>query len=197
MNTRVVDQEVPVFTPPQDARTLSIAEFERLPEEDAYRIELVRGRLVREPRPAPLHGRVSVILATRLDTFVERHGGGVVLVDVGVVTARDPDTVRGPDIAFYARERIPADGYGAGFWGPPDLAVEILSPSNRTAEMRAKVTEYLDAGVRTVWVVDPPARSVTVHRPDGEPRTLGPGGVLGGDDVLPGFRLPLEVLFAL
>lgn len=197
MNPRILDQEAPVYPPPQDERLLSIAGFERLPEEDAYRIELVRGRLVREPRPAPLHGRISVKLATRLETFVQRRGGGVVLVDVGVVTARDPDTVRGPDIAYYARDRIPETGYAAGFWGPPDLAIEILSPSNRVSEMRAKVAEYLEAGVRCVWVVDPPSRSVAVHRPGATARTLGPGGALESDDVLPGFRLELETLFAL
>lgn len=176
---------------------LTISEFEMLPEEDAYRVELVRGRLVREPRPASLHGRVMVRLSHRLEAFAESRGGGVVLADIGVITGRDPDTVRGPDIAFWSTERIPEAGYETSFWGPPDLAVEILSPSNQDSEMRAKVDEYLDAGVRMVWLVDPGARVVSVHRPDARARTLGIGHVLDGEDVLPGFQLPLASFFEL
>jgi Uma2 family endonuclease len=197
MNTRTLERESAVYPRAPGERLLSIAEFERLPEEDAYRIELVRGRLVREPRPASLHGVVSARLTARLQEFVERAGRGVVLADVGVVVARNPDTVRGPDIAFYTPERIPETGYGTAFWGPPDLAVEIASPSNRVAEMREKVAEYLEAGVRCVWVVDPPTRSVSVHRSDGAVRTVGEADVLEGDEVLPGFRLPLAWFFAL
>lgn len=167
-------------TPKHDERLLTIAEFEQLPEEDAYRIELVRGWLVREPRPAPLHGRVMVRLAHQLEAFVESRGSGAVLADIGVITGRDPDTVRGPDIAWYSAERIPESGYGIPLWGPPDLAVEILSPSNRASEMQAKVAEYLDAGVRAVWVVDPGAKSVSVHRSGAPARRLGTGHCAGG-----------------
>ena len=189
--------ERPVYPPPRGERLLSMAEFEKLPEEDAYRIELVRGRMVRSPRPASLHGALTVRLAYRLHEFVESRGRGVVLADVGVVTSRDPDTVRGPDIAFYAPERIPETSYATSFWGPPDLAVEITSPSNRVSEMREKVAEYLESGVRCVWVVDLPTRSVSVHGSGGAVRTVTEGGVLEGDDVLPGFRLSLAWFFAL
>jgi Uma2 family endonuclease len=192
-----MEQEVRMHSPAQEERVLTIAEFERLPEEDAYRIELVRGRLVRSPRPAPLHGVLTARLAHLLYEFVERRGRGVVLADVGVVLARDPDTVRGPDLAFYSLERIPDTGYGSGFWGPPDLAVEITSPSNRASEMGEKLAEYLEAGVRLVWVVDPPARSVSIHEPGGSGRVLGDDAVLEGDIVRPGFRLPLASFFSL
>ena len=197
MNTRILEPESPVQPPAQDERPLSTAEFEKMPEEDAYRIELVRGRLVREPRPASLHGAVSARLATRLQQFIEVRGRGVVLVDAGVVTARDPDTVRGPDIAYYSSERIPDKGFATSFWGPPDLAVEILSPSNGAAAMREKIAEYLEAGVRCVWVVDPRARSVSVHRPGDGVRTVREPDGLEGDEVLPGFRLSLRTIFAL
>jgi Uma2 family endonuclease len=189
--------ESPVYPRARGERLLSMAEFEKLPEEDAYRIELVRGRLVRSPRPASLHGVVSARLTARRHEFVETGGRGVVLADVGVVVGRDPDTVRGPDIAFYSPERIPETGYATSFWGPPDLAVEITSPSNRMSEMREKVAEYLESGVRCVWVVDPPARRVTVHRSDGAIRSVAEGDELEGDDVLPGFRLSLASFFAL
>lgn len=180
-----------------DERLLTIAEFEQLPEEDAYRMELVRGRVVRAPRPASLHGRLLIRLGRFLDEFVERSGEGVVLADAGIIIARDPDTVRGPDIAYFSEQRIPGNAYATSSWGPPDLAVEIMSPSNRASEMQAKVTDYLDAGVRLVWVMDPQTRTVTVYKPGGIARMLREDDVLEGDDVLPGFRLPLAAFFAL
>jgi Uma2 family endonuclease len=179
-----------------DERLLTIAEFEQLPEEDASRSELIRGRVVRSPRPASLHGRLVVRLCRVLDEFAERHGAGVVVANIGVVLSRNPDTVRGPDVAFFSRERIPASGYATAYWGPPDLAIEITSPSNRVSEIQEKVTDYLDAGVRVAWVVDAPSRSVTVYHQDGTARILRSNDVLEGDDVLPGFRLPLAAFFA-
>lgn len=178
-------------------RPITIAEYERMPEEDLYRVELVRGRLVRSPRPAPLHGALTIRIGRKLDEFVEHAGGGVVLADVGAILARDPDTVRGPDIAFYSTDRIPESGYSGGFWGPPDLAVEILSPSNRSPDVTAKVADYVAAGVRLVWVLDPQARSVAVHRPGAPTRVLRSDGILEGEDVLPGFRLPLAAVLTL
>lgn len=189
-------QGTPVY-PSRGERLLSIAEYEKMPKEDAYRVDLVRGRLVRSPRPASLHGRVMTRLARKLDEYVEHRGRGVVLSDVGVVLARNPDTVRGPDIAYYTPERIPETGYGTAFWGPPDLAVEIASPSNRGPDLKARVDEYLGAGVRLVWVVDPVARSVAVHGPGEAVRLVNETDTLTGDDVLSGFRLPLAAFFAL
>lgn len=124
-------------------RLITIAEYEQMPEEDLYRVDLVRGMLVRSPIPAPLHGVLQIRIGRKLDEFVEHAGGGVVTGEVGAVLARDPDTVRGPDVAFYSTARIPESGYSGGFWGPPDLAVEILSPSNRASEVRAKIADYL------------------------------------------------------
>lgn len=181
----------------QGKRLLTAAEFERLPKEDPYRVELVRGRLVRAPRPGSLHARLLIRLSRLLDEFVERASNGVVLGDPGVFLARDPDTVRGPDLAFFTHERIPASSYATTIWGPPDLAIEILSPSDRAGGIREKVNEYLDAGVRVVWVIDPRKRAVTIHRPGGAVRHLLSDDVLEGDDVLPGFRLPLVGFFTL
>ncbi len=185
-----------MYPPAPDERLISVAEFQKLPEEDSSRIELVRGRLVREPRPASLHGVTSARLAARLQEYIETRGRGLVLVDVGVVLARAPDTVRGPDIAYFTPERIPETRWGESFWGPPDLVVEILSPSNRRGEMREKVTEYLDAGVHCVWVVDPSGRSVTVSLAGGVARSVGHDGILECDEVLPEFQLEVAALFA-
>lgn len=180
---------------PED-RLLTIEEFERLPEPNDHRLELVRGRLVREPLPAPRHGRIAIKLAARLDGFAERHGLGLVFDHTGFALYRDPDTVRGPDLSFVATDRVPSTGYAGTFWRmAPDLAVEILSPSNRPRQTLEKVNEYLDTGSRLVWVVDPKRRAVTVYQPGTETVRVEVGGTLEGGDVLPGFSLPLAELF--
>lgn len=178
-------------------RLLTADAFGRLPEDpEGYRYELVRGRVVREPPPKPVHGRLEVELAVHLATFVKRNGLGVVLSNTGFVVATDPDTVRGPDLAFVATARIPRDGYAGQYWRlGPDLAVEILSPSNSESDIQRKVIEYLGAGSRTVWVIDPKRRSAAVHRSPRDVRVLSPGDDLEGDDVLSGFRLPVAELF--
>jgi Uma2 family endonuclease len=188
-----------MVTPRPDTadRLLTAAEFAELPEEGPYRLELVRGRVVRSPRPGALHGRLVLRLGRLLDEFVEAGGHGVVVVESGALLERDPDTVRGPDVAFYSRERIPENAYAMTFWGPPDLAVEITSPGNRVSEIQEKVKAYLDAGVRMVWVIDPHSRTATVYRAGGEARLLGAEDSLDGGAVLPGFRLPLISLFAI
>lgn len=184
-------------TTPSDRSDLTWEQFQGLPEEPGSRMELVRGRLVREPRPAPLHARVVTTLVWLLEGFVRETGAGVVLVEAGFLLSRGPDTVRGPDISFVATGRLPVDGYEqGGFWEmAPDLAIEVLSPGNRASEMQEKVLDYLTAGSRQVWVVDPRLRSVTVHSPGGEARLLTGSSVLEGGDVLPGFQVELQELF--
>jgi Uma2 family endonuclease len=178
-------------------RLYTIAEFEQLPEDAAYRTELLRGRIVRSPRPATFHGLLAARVIVRLNEFGETTACGVVVADPGIVLSRNPDTVRGPDVAFFSRERIPENAYDVTFWGLPDLAVEINSPSNRASEIQEKVTEYLDAGVRMVWVVDAPTESVTVYRADGSANILRQHDVLDGEDVLEGFRMVLTGFFSL
>lgn len=176
---------------------LTLAEFERLPEEDEFLLELVRGRVVKEPRPGGRHGRVTSELFWRIESFVRERELGWTLVETGFLLADDPPTVRGPDVAFLARERIPSDGAPLGMWRqPPDLAVEVVSPTDTAAEIQDKVLEYLAAGTRLVWVVDPATESATAYRSRGEVRLLTAGDVLDGSDVLPGFRLELAELFA-
>lgn len=178
-----------------DEPLITAGQFERMPQTDAYETELVRGRVVRSPRPATFHGVIATRVILRLGAFAESAGLGIVASDAGTILARDPDTVRGPDVAFYSTKRMPASDYERGFWGPPDLAVEITSPSNRASAIQEKVTDYLDAGVRLVWVLDPSTRTATSYRPGGEARLLREVDIIEGHDVLPGFRLPLAGLF--
>ncbi len=181
---------------PLEGRPLTIEEFEGLPD-DGYRSELVRGRLVREPPVGFEHSGLGVRLAARLLGFVSGSGlGEVVGADAGFVLFEDPPTVRAPDVAFVARERIPASGPPRGFFpGAPDLAVEIVSPSNTPLEIREKVRDYLAAGAREVWVVEPRGRTVTLYRAGREIVLLSEGDELGGGEVLPGFRMRVREIF--
>lgn len=178
-------------------RVYTLSEYERLPEEDGHRIELVEGRLVREPRPNAEHSWLTTKLSALILAYAEKNRLGLTLAEPGFLLSDDPPTVRGPDIAFIARENLPRGGFPRGFWTvPPDLAVEVASPSNTRAEIREKVLEYLAAGSRLVWVVDPRTRSVTVYRSRTDVRVLTGSNTVVGHDVLPGFRLPVEEIFA-
>jgi len=166
-----------------------------LPETED-RDELVRGEVVREPLPGFGHGSVAVQIAWLLKTWVLDRDLGRVVDHCGFVLARDPDTVRGPDVAFVRWERVAEGRTGGPFFdGAPDLAVEVLSPSNGAAEIASKVGDYLGAGARSVWIVDPERREVTVHRPGRGPRLLREGDLLDGGTVLPGFAVDVALLF--
>jgi Uma2 family endonuclease len=129
-----------------------------------------------------------------LGDFVEAQQLGEVFGVTGYVLARDPDTVRGPDLSFVYRERLSNLDDARYFSGAPDLAVEILSPSSRE-EIHAKIADYLAAGARLVWVVDPERESVTTYRTLLAPRRLESNESLDGEDVLPGLVIPLESIF--
>jgi Uma2 family endonuclease len=132
-----------------------------------------------------------------LRNFVVSRGLGVVVTaEAGFRIARDPDTVRVPDVAFVRAERIPPGGVKGFFQGAPDIAVEILSPNDRPNEVAAKAQDWFRAGCSVVWVVDPEARTVTVHRAGGENATLKETETLTGDNALPGFTMPVADVFA-
>ena len=175
---------------------LTLEEFELLPEEDAYRVELVRGRIVREPRPGGEHGWMTGQLVERIGSYARERRLGIVVTETGFLLSVEPPTVRGPDAAFIAAGKIPAEGIPRGFWTlVPDLVVEVVSPSNTAAEIREKVLEYLACGSSIVWVVDPATRSVSAYRSRRDIALLTMEDDLEGGDVLPGFRLPIAELF--
>jgi Uma2 family endonuclease len=167
--------------------------------DDGFSYELQAGLLVSEPLPGGRHGSVTAAVAGILRAHVREHRLGVVFAgDSGFVLARKPDTVRGPDVAFVSRERFERSGDAVkAFAGAPDLAVEILSPSNTPAALHAKVADYLAAGTRRVWVVDPEAQTVTVYASLLGPHRLGEEETLEGDDVVPGFRVRVGEIFEL
>jgi Uma2 family endonuclease len=164
-------------------------------EDDEWFTELVEGRLVREPIPGPEHGQIMIELGARLAAYAKPRKLGVVFAHSGYKLRSKPDTVRGPDVSFVSAARLPATGVPREFLQlSPDLAVEIVSPSNTAREIMRKVLEYLTAGTRIVWVVDPSTRSVTVYPGREHIRILQGQDELDGGSVLPGFRVTVEAL---
>jgi Uma2 family endonuclease len=158
--------------------------------------ELVRGRLIVSEPPGTFHGKLAGRLLVEVGAFVKAHRlGEVFSQDTGFKIASNPDTVRAPDLAFLGHERlalVARRGYAAV---APDLIAEILSPVDRPGEVRAKIGEWLSAGVRLAWELDPDRQTVRVHRPDGTVTAIQANGVLDGDAVLPGFRCDLKDLY--
>jgi Uma2 family endonuclease len=170
-------------------------ELEKFPSDDR-RYELVEGRVVPMSPVSFSHGTVVITFGGLLGHYVRTHKLGAVATELGFKLRLKPDTVRAPDIAFIRRERIPA-AVPKGFWdGPPDLAVEVLSPEDRTSEMRAKVEEYLARGVHVVVVIDPERRVVTIARPGAPSIVLREDDDrLELDDVVTGFSCQLREIF--
>jgi len=160
------------------------------------RCELVRGELVMMSPAGSQHGYVVANITGPLVTFVKQHRLGRVFgAETGFHIARDPDTVRAPDVAFVGTDRC-SRGLPKGFFqGAPDLAVEVLSPDDRASEVLAKVQDWLEAGCLAVWVVDPQTRKVSVYG-GGQVATLKEAETLTGGDLLPGFALPVAEIFA-
>jgi Uma2 family endonuclease len=181
----------------EEDRLLTVEEYVQLPNDDAFVDELVRGRVVRFPRPDTFAGIVASKIMFTMYEFVEERALGVVLPGVGVILSRDPDTVRGPRVSFYSSERIPAEKYDGHYWGPPDLAIEVLSSTSLAQDIMERIIEYLDAGVLSVQVFDPRTRSAMVYRPDGSAGLLRGDVVLEADDVLPDFRIPIAAVFSI
>lgn len=159
------------------------------------RTELVRGQLIVSEPPGFAHGVVAFRIGMLVGEFVRVHDLGlVVAAETGFTLERAPDTVRAPDVAFVHRDRVP-DPLPRGYAEfAPDLAVEVLSPGDRPGEVLAKVGDWLRTGTRLVWVVDPIRRSARVYRADGTEAFASADETLDGEDVLPGFSLPLATV---
>ena len=174
---------------------LTIEEYECLQDEPGYRSELSRGQLVREPQPGAYHGEITGRVYTALDVFVRQHGLGKVTNQTGFRLTPIPRTVRGPDVAFVRRDRVPPVP-PPGFWPfAPDLAVEVLSPSASATKLQVKIAEYFEAGTSLVWVVDPRTRTVTIYRSLTERAIVKEDELLEGGEIIPGFTAGVASLF--
>ena len=159
--------------------------------------ELVAGELVERNigwESSWIGGRVHYLLSAFCDAS---NAGWVAPADASYQCfPDDPDKVRKPDVSFIRLQRLPADDRPEGHCPiAPDLAVEVISPHDLYSDVENKVDEYLEAGVSLVWVIDPPTRSVRVHRADGTLADLQEEDELDGENVLPGFRCLLRDLF--
>lgn len=180
-----------------EQRTLLTAEeFFRLYSHKDGDYELVKGEVIKMAPPGGVHGGIAVNIAIALGTFVRQRNLGRVVVESGFRLESQPDTVRGPDVAFIRRERISAEGLPRAFFTiPPDLAVEVVSPSDTASDMEMKVQDYLRNGTQRVWVVYPDSRRIQVYSPDGTARGYREDAVIQDEDLLPGFSLPLREIF--
>jgi Uma2 family endonuclease len=165
---------------------------------DNQRLELIKGELRTMAPAGGEHGALTINVTLPVGAYVRANGLGVVFgAETGFILARDPDTVRAPDLAFVRQERIPPTGVPRGFFpGAPDLAVEVVSPSDIFTEVEDKVQEWVEAGCRLVWVINPRRRRVTAYRSLTDIVVLTVADALDGHDVLPGFRCPVADLFA-
>jgi Uma2 family endonuclease len=175
---------------------LTAEEYGRRPD-PGYPEELVRGRIVRMPQPKPRHGQICGQAVYLLRRFLEDHDLGHILCnDAGVITERGPDTVRGPDVAFYSFARVPKGPLPTEYLNvAPELVIEVRSPSDRWPQVIAKVAEYLNAGILAVCVLDDESRTAHLFYADGPGRILGPDDELTLPDLLGDFQVPIRRFF--
>ena len=200
----MVNLATPVLTPdtlqrPVRVPGLSGTNIESLMPDDAY-YEVVDGEVYRMPNNGMEHGVRGMRLAAPLTMYIYRHSLGEVLhPDTRYVLAEDEEGIRrmrGPDLSFIRRERMPLPPYPPGFVRLiPDLIVEVRSPHDTFTELRRRINDFLHAGTRLAWLVDPLKRTVTVFAPGREPRTLDAAAELDGEDIVPGFRLSVAAIF--
>ena len=176
-------------------KLLTAEEFWALPEGEGKR-ELVRGEVVEWMPVGGVHGDVATELSMRLRAWAKQGQHGYVAQEAGYILQRNPDVVRAADVSFVQQGRIPETGIPERYWNlAPDLAIEVVSPSEAAEEIQEKVLDYLGAGTPLVWVVYPRIRQVVAHTPDGLARALKGKDPLESPQ-LPCFSCAIEELFS-
>jgi len=163
-----------------------------------YRAELINGELIKMPVPKVPHGRIAMRLGLPLVQFIsDQNLGEAYISEIGFQLTRNPDTVLGPDLSFISKERLERIGETKGYWqGPPDLAVEVLSPGDRPGKVSKKIARWFSFGTKQVWIVDQKHSTVTVYRSLSDTTTFSGSDYLESPDLLPGFRISLDKVFA-
>lgn len=182
---------------PSAQLTLLTAEDLLKQADDGYRYELVKGVICRMPPTGFEHGIRTAEIGSLLNVHVKKHKLGYVCgAETGFKISQNPDTVRAPDAAFVSQTAIDEKGIPKGFWeGAPDLAVEVISPSDTYTEVEEKVDEWLNAGCAMVWVMNPRRETVEVYRSPDDIIVLRGEDILDGRDVIEGFQCPVRDLF--
>jgi Uma2 family endonuclease len=166
------------------------------PENRDQHYELEKGLVVEVSRPGERHGVTCANVTRVMGNFAfERKRGYVVANDTGVIWELDPDTVRGPDVMYYAVSRRFTDMNPKYSEEPPDVAVEVLSPTDRISKVTRRAGEFLRWGTRLVWVLDPEDQTLTIYRPDRSPEVLDAAQELVGEGPLEGFRCRVADFF--
>lgn len=175
------------------ADVLLTAEQYASPPDDGRETELVRGKVVEMPSPTPRHGYYCSSISFVLNECIQpRELGRVVTNDSGIITERGPDTVCGPDVTYYSYATVPKGPLPEGYWPPPELAFEVLSPGNRKAAVTTDVGEYHLAGVLVVCVLDPEAGILAVYPRDDLPRRYTADEEFTLPELFPEFRAPVR-----
>jgi Uma2 family endonuclease len=165
--------------------------------EEPGRYDLIRGELYEMPPAGAEHGEIGMSIGAQLWQHVTRHQLGKVFNgDTGFIISQDEQTWLSPDVAFVRAERLPQERWTGFVPVPPDLAVEIVSPSDRPSLVASKVLQYLGAGVALVWVVEPEDRTITVFAQDGSRNVYRQDDEIDGGDVVPGFSVRVDALLA-
>ena len=177
-------------------RPVTADDLLRMPR-DGFRYELVRGELKKMPPAGHDHGEYALSIGASLRAHARANRlGRAYAAETGFKLESDPDHVRAPDAAFVRRERSEeARGMPGFFPGPPDVAVEVISPSDRYTEVDENVADWLAAGTLAVVVVDPRSRTVRIHRSRTDTEALGESDTLEIGDVVPGWRMPVSEIF--
>jgi Uma2 family endonuclease len=165
--------------------------------QDGKRYELIQGELHMMSPSGSEHGRIGVRLTWRIAQHVARQGLGVVFAaETGFLLQTNPDTVRAPDLAFVTKARQTAAGSVEGYWpGAPDLAVEVVSPSDSFSEVEEKALAWLAADTCVVWIVDPRQKHVTVYRGRDDIAVLDCDATLAAPNLLPGWQVRVADVF--
>jgi Uma2 family endonuclease len=174
-------------------RRVTVDEFAEMPLQGIW--ELVDGEPIELSPAAGRSGWINANIVALLANHVHPNRlGWVFSAETGFVLFSDRQTVRSPDAAVVLRDRLaaPPDSFVPL---APDLAVEVLSPSDRMADAMSKISMYLQAGVQLVWLVDPETRTVAIFRPDAAPKMIVESDTLDGGDVLADFMVPVAEIF--
>ena len=181
-----------------EVQLMTADELVAMPD-DGCVYELIKGELIKvSPPPGHEHGLVAMNIAGPLFEYVKtKNLGNVYAAETGYLLEEDPDTVRGADVSFVSRERVENAKPVKGYWkGAPDFAVEVISPSDTVGRIEGKVAEWLESGVRMLWVVSPKMRNVTAYRSLNEVVVLTEKDTLDGGDVVPGFQISVAEILA-